>query len=161
MGEQPDELVERCVVPFYLQMMGPHAVVEGLALLPQMARVPNDTTPQEVAILLGGHWRPRVMGSWLAVRFRGQCVEGALEESIRTCRDGESAAPLATAACLVLGLRGIPPLRALTDQGWGRHGYVAAALEHLGDAVPPGIASRRDHEVFEQMMSLAQQLQAM
>lgn len=161
MVEASDELLQRSVVPFYLRMMGRNAVAQESPPLSQLARVADATTPQEVALLLGGRWRPRVMGAWLSVRFRGQCVEDALLASIRSCPGDLAAAPLATAACIGLGSRAIPALEAYAAREGGVDGSIIAALEHLGAPARSGSATGRDRETFEQMIRIAQQLQAL
>ena len=163
MDDLPRELVDRAVVPFYLQMMGEAALTEGRPLLPEIARVAEDTTPREVAALLGQRWRPCVMGAWLSVRYRGRCIEDALLASIGKPRGQESltAAPLAMAACLVVGDRAVSALLAYVTQELGPHGPIASALEHLGAPVPGARASLRDREMFEQMLQLGQELQSL
>lgn len=139
--------------------MGINAVVQGPPLLPEIAQVADDTTPREVATLLRAHWRPCVMGAWLSVRFRGMNVEEALIGSIRTCQDGQTAAPLATAAIVLLGARSLPVLEEVATRQQGADGYFMAALEHLGGATPPRPSSAREHEVLEELLLVAQQLQ--
>jgi hypothetical protein len=58
-------LEQRCVAPFYLKMMGLNALRHD-GLLSAVREVARETTDSEVAELLALHWRPRVMGAWLA-----------------------------------------------------------------------------------------------
>ena len=162
MREAPDALVERCVVPFYLDMMRLNARGAGGGLLPRIAALADGTTPQEVAQLLGSPWRPRVMGAWLAVRYSGATVQNALLASIRTCQGDLTAAPLATAACLVGGDAAVPALAAYLDvdvaQHLGAGGFVAAAIERLGGVPRHVDPSQEDRESLGQMLTVGRAL---
>lgn len=61
----PSELERRCVAPFYLKMMRLNALSNDVPVT-VLREVARETTDEEVAQLLAGPWRPRVMGAWLA-----------------------------------------------------------------------------------------------
>ncbi len=66
-------LEQRCVLPFYLRMMGLNVLSHDVPFntLRELAR---ETTDEEVVQLLSSPWRPRVMGAWLASgRTQRQC----------------------------------------------------------------------------------------
>jgi hypothetical protein len=163
--EPTPELLERCVVPFYLNMMRENAPTpDGLRLLPLIADVAARTTPDEVALLLAADWRPRVMGAWLAVRFRGGIVEQALLDSMRTCLGDLTAPPLAAGLSVLLGERALPALTDYLDadarQHLGGGGAVAAAIEELGGDPRHGPPSTVDRQSHQRMLLVARTLQA-
>lgn len=55
------DLEQRCVVPFYLKMMGLNALTYD-TLIGAVREVAHSTTDHEVTVLLASAWRPRVMG---------------------------------------------------------------------------------------------------
>jgi hypothetical protein len=65
------DLERRCVLPFYLRMMGLNAL-SHVVPFDTLRDVARETTDDEVTRLLASEWRPRVMGAWLAsiVTFR-------------------------------------------------------------------------------------------
>lgn len=103
------DLERRCVLPFYLRMIGLNALshVVPFGTLRDVAR---GTTDDEVARLLASEWRPRVMGAWLACGRAGR-LEGALLESLETSWGTLTAPPLAIVALHGLGAKAVPALR--------------------------------------------------
>jgi hypothetical protein len=135
------DLEQRCVLPFYLRMMGLNALSRDVPF-DSLREVARGTTDDEVAELLASHWRPRVMGAWLAPG-RTQRLEAALLESLETSLGSLTAPPLATVALHGLGVKAVPSLttylRRDLEHGWGSASFVAAVLERL-DATPTGIS---------------------
>lgn len=134
-------LEQRCVAPFYLKMMGLNALRHD-GLLSAVREVARETTDSEVAELLALHWRPRVMGAWLA-SGRARRVEAALLESLETSHGTLTAPVLATVALHGLGKAAVRSLKTYLlldlEHQWGAGSFVAAVLERL-DAAPPGVA---------------------
>jgi hypothetical protein len=127
-----NDLERRCVLPFYLKMMGVSVPAEvPFDALRETART---TTDDEVAQLLDSHWRPRVMGAWLA-SGRALRLEAALLHSLETSLGSLTAPPLATVALHGLGDRAVPSLKIYLQQDlenqWGSASFVSAVLERL------------------------------
>lgn len=102
------DLERRCVVPFYLKMMGLNATGRDVPL-DELLKVARETTDDEVAMLLGSHWRPRVMGAWLA-SGRAQRLKPALLASLETSAGSLTAPPLAAVALHGLAETAVPSL---------------------------------------------------
>jgi hypothetical protein len=153
-------LERRCVVPFYLSMMGLNAQGHDVpyATLREVAR---ETTDEEVARLLGSHWRARVMGAWLA-SGRALRLEGELLKSLETSAGSLTAPPLATVTLHGLGTKAVPSLRTYLRQDfehqWGSASFVAAMLERF-DAAPIGVAvDDQDRAAVDGMLSVARRM---
>lgn len=158
-GATLNDLERRCVLPFYLDMMG--ISVPGEVPFDTLREVARETTDDEVAQLLGSRWRPRVMGAWLA-SGRASRLEAALLQSLETARGMLTAPPLATVALYGLGDKAVPSLKAYLQQDlehqWGSASFVAAVLERL-DAAPAGIAVDDQHrKAVDQMLIIARRL---
>jgi hypothetical protein len=118
---------------------------------------------EEVAELLASHWRPRVMGAWLAFG-RTERLGPALLESLEPSQGSLTAPPLAAVALHGLGARAVPSLKAYLhehlEQRWGSASFVAAVLERL-DAAPTGVEIRdQDREAVDGMLIVARRLAA-
>jgi hypothetical protein len=91
--------------------------------------VARETTDDEVAQLLGSHWRPRVMGAWLA-SGRALLPDAVLLKSLETSAGSLTAPPLATVALDRLGIKAAPSLntylRKDLEHQWGSASFVAA-----------------------------------
>jgi Family of unknown function (DUF6000) len=155
-------LEQRCVVQFYLTMMGLNALSQDVPFdaLREVARVATD---EEVAELLASHWRQRVMGAWLA-SGRTERLGPALLESLETSQGSLTAPPLAAVALHGLRARAVPSLKAYLhedlEQRWGSASFVAAVLERL-DAAPTGVEIRdQDREAVDGMLIVARRLAA-
>ena len=151
-------LEQRCVAPFYRKMMGLNALRHD-GLLSAVREVARETTDGEVAELLALHWRPRVMGAWLA-SGRARRVEAALLESLETSQGALTAPPLATVALHGLGKAAVPALNTYLlldlEHHWGSASFVAAVLERLA-AAPSGVATDdRDRANVDRMLIVAQ-----
>jgi hypothetical protein len=135
------ELEERCVVPFYLQMMGLNALGYPVPFT-RLRDVGRPTTNDEVIELLGGLWRPRVMGAWFAAGRTEPDVIEAVLASLATSAGSSTAPPLATVAILGSGTGAMESMRTYLEADLahrrGSAGFIAAALEHVG-AAPEGI----------------------
>jgi hypothetical protein len=59
------DLERRCVLPFYLTMMGLNALSHDIPF-DALREVARGAVDDEIADLLASGWRPRVMGAWLA-----------------------------------------------------------------------------------------------
>lgn len=154
------DLERRCVVPFYLKMMGLNAAGRDVPL-DELLNVARGTTDDEVAALLGSHWRPRVMGAWLA-SGRAQRLKPALLASLETSAGSLTAPPLATVALHGLAETAVPSLttylRRDLEHGWGSAPFVAAVLERLG--VPPAGAAfdDQDRRYVDSMLLVARRI---
>jgi hypothetical protein len=134
------ELERRCVLPFYLKMMGRNALRhdDSINAVRDVART---TTDEEVGYLLASSWRPRVMGAWLTAG-RAHRLEAALLNSLETSAGSLTAPPLATIALHGLGHRAAPSLVIYLDNDLkhqlGAAPFIAAVLERL-DARPASV----------------------
>lgn len=126
-----------------------------------LREVVRETTDDEVAELLASHWRPRVMGAWLA-SARTRCLEDALLKSMETSAGALTAPPLATVALHGLGEKAVPSLKTYLRQDlghrWGSASFVAAVLERL-DATPADVAiDDQDRRAVDGMLIVARRL---
>ena len=154
-----NDLERRCVLPFYLDMMGISVPAE--VPFDALREVARTTTDDEVAQLLGSHWRPRVMGAWLA-SGRALRLEAALLQSLETSLGSLTAPALATVALHGLADKAVPSLKIYLqhhlDNQWGSAAFVAAVLERL-DAAPPHVAiDDQARKALDQMLVIARRL---
>jgi hypothetical protein len=141
-------------------MMGLNALSHDVpfSTLRELAR---ETTDDEVVQLLSSHWRPRVMGAWLA-SGRTQCLAAALLKSLETSSGSLTAPPLAAVALHGLGEKAVPSLKSYLrldlEHQWGSARFVAAILERL-DATPAGVAiDDHDRTAVDGMLAVAHRL---
>lgn len=156
------ELEKRCVVPFYLKMMGLNAL-NSTVQFRALRKVAAKTTDEEVAALLAADWRSRVMGAWFACG-RAERVADELLSSLETSAGTLTAPPLAAAAVHGLRERAVPALSAYLrndlEQGWGSAAFIAAALELL-DAAPDDVkVANGDRRNVAGMLTVARTLAA-
>ena len=154
------DLERRCVLPFYLKMMGLNAV-SHVVPFDTLREVAQGTSDDEVAVLLASEWRPRVMGAWLA-SGRTQRLEAALLKSLETSAGVLTAPPLATVALHGLGARAVPSLKTYLrldlEHQWGSASFVAAVLERL-EATSTGVAiDDQDRRAVDGMLTVVQRL---
>lgn len=154
-----NDLERRCVLPFYLDMMG--VSVPSEVPFDTLREVARETTDDEVVQLLGSHWRLRVMGAWLA-SGRASRVEAALLQSLETSLGTLTAPPLATVALYGLGAKAVPSLKVYLQRDiehrWGSASFVAAVIERL-DAAPLGVViNDQDRKAVDQMLVVARRL---
>jgi hypothetical protein len=154
-----NDLERRCVLPFYLTMMGVSVPAE--VPFDTLREVTRTTSDDEVAQLLGSRWRPRVMGAWLA-SGRALRLKAALLHSLETSLGSLTAPALATVALHGLGGSAVPSLMVYLEQDlahrWGSAPFVSAVLERLG-ATPPRAAIDDQHrKAVDQMLAIARRL---
>lgn len=144
-------------MPFYLKMMRLNALSHDVPL-DALREVARTTTDDEVAMLLASHWRPRVMGAWLA-SGRTRRLEAELLRSLETSAGSLTAPPLATVALHGLEEKAAPSLKTYLrldlEHRWGSASFVAAVLERL-DATPTGVAiDDQDRRAVDGMLTVA------
>lgn len=152
------ELNERCVMPFYGDLMGKNATRLQFDL-DLFSRVAAETTDDEVIGLLSADWRPRAVGAWLAIGRSSEAVDQALLDSVESSEGAYSALPLAVAAAFAVPDRAIASLlryreKDRREQG-GAAAFVEAAVAYLGgpiDSISVVPDARAD---FEQMLAVA------
>lgn len=154
------DLERRCVLPFYLKMMGLNALTHNVPF-GALLEVARATTDDEVVMLLASAWRPRVMGAWLA-SGRTERLEAALLKSLETSKGSLTAPPLATVTLHGLGAKAVPSLRTYLRQDLehqlGSASFVAAVLERLG-ATPTGVAIDDQYcRAVDGMLTIARRL---
>ena len=157
-----DDLTERYVKPFYLDMMGVNALSQAEEHIPALQRLGPTLDPADLIRLLRGQWRPRVMGAWFALFHAPSTVGDEVLRSLETAAGSLTAPPLATVAVYLLDTTAIPSLATYassavaSQDGSGR--FIAAALEHL-DAVPgAGNVLGDDRAAFAAMLAFAGRL---
>jgi hypothetical protein len=161
LDDLPDELLTRCVAPFYLNMMNRNVLQHRVAYK-KLVAASHSTTDLEVISLLGSHWRPRVMGAWLSAGRRSSGVCIAMLGSLVTSLGSLTAPPLATMAILLAGNTAIPALetylRSDVSHNWGSAGFVAAAIERAGGTLEDIRPDTRDRDALEKMLSVGRRL---
>jgi hypothetical protein len=154
------DVEDRCVTPFYLEMMSLNAL-NGPVPVAALRAAGQSTTDEEVAELLAGPWRPRVMGAWLAAG-RMPRMKAAVFRSLETAAGSLTAPPLATVALYGAGPEAVPALRAYLrsdlEQQWGSASFVAAILERLNEAPADVSVSDQDRRDAEGMLAVAHRL---
>jgi hypothetical protein len=154
------DLERRCVLPFYLTMMGLNALDHDVPF-DALREVARETTDDEVAELLASPWRSRVMGAWLA-SGRTRRLEDVLLKGMETSAGTLTAPPLATVALHGLGEKAVPALRTYLrqdlDHRWGSASFIAAVLERL-DPAPAAVAiDDQDRRGVDGMLIVARRL---
>jgi hypothetical protein len=154
------DLERRCVLPFYLTMMGLNALSHDIPF-DSLREVAQGTTDNEIAKLLDLGWRPRVMGAWLA-SGRTRRLESPLLKSLEISAGSLTAPPLATVALHGLGAKAVPSLKTYLRQDleheWGSASFVAAILERL-HATPVGVAiDDRDRSAIDGMLVVSRRI---
>jgi hypothetical protein len=157
-----DDLTERYVRPFYLNMMGLNATTSGEDQL-EAIRALGRTLDAEVVIqLLRGGWRPRVMGAWFALFHSPSVVGQEVPRSLETSAGGLTAPPLATVASHLMGPVAVSALQvyAATEEASrdGSGQFIAAAIKHLGSAVGGGTVGDEHRARFAAMLAVAERL---
>ncbi|WP_433268400.1 DUF6000 family protein [Micromonospora vinacea] len=163
-----DDVIDRCVVPFYLDMMRTNAIRHGQPLMTALAEASRGVTQAQVTALLRDGWRPRVMGAWYSVTVAGPEVTAAVLHALTTSQGALDAPPLATAAVVLAGPEAIEALEryfaADQAEGWGASGVIAAAADHLRRhhhvATSLPAPTKTDQETFAALLDIARRLQA-
>jgi hypothetical protein len=161
-----NDLVDRCVVPYYLKMMNRNAVEYGADLVDEIATVGRSITDEDVETLLRSDWRPRVMGAWFSPVHDVQPVRSALLKSLETAGGYLTAPPLAAAAAALSGEGALDSLRiyraADIAGAWGGASFIDATIEFLGSQPEPGsetsLARPEDHEHLSELLRLVDRL---
>jgi hypothetical protein len=96
-------VIVELIKPFYLKMMGMNALMSGVDLLPDVARIGRGLDAADVIQLLRAAWRPRVMGAWFALVHDEPEVTGAVLTSLETSLGGLTSLNLAVAAVILAG----------------------------------------------------------
>jgi len=166
--EDSSDVLDRCVRPFYLNMMRTNALEYGESPVEAIRAAARDVTSEEVMSLLRGSWRPRVMGAWLAVLRPTREVKDSVLTSLTTSRGSLDAPPLAVAAVVLAGPDAIGSLEHYfaADQAnaWGAAGLIAAAGEYLQEqhgtlhSLPPPTVE--DRKAFDGLLAVAGKLAA-
>ncbi|RQX13616.1 DUF6000 family protein [Micromonospora arida] len=161
-----DDVIDRCVVPFYLDMMGTNAIRYGQPLTTALGDASRGVTPAQVTALLRDGWRPQVMGAWYSVTVAGPEVTTAVLHALATSRGALDAPSLATAAVVLAGPEAIEALERYfaADQakGWGASGIIAAAADHVrrhhhvNTSLPA--PSKTDQDTFAALLDVARRL---
>lgn len=155
------DLETRCVLPYYLKMMGLNALQHRVDFQ-SLTEVGQRTSDDEVVRLLRGAWRPRAMGAWFSVGRRDPDVLETLLWSLTTSAGSLTAPPLATAAVVNVGARAVDALLGylVNDvahaDGSGR--FIGAALEHLGVPTAGVEVTDRDRSALAGMLAVAARL---
>lgn len=127
--------MRRYVHPYYLDLMGYGALRANCDLLDEVRQRSSELDEREIAMLLGMHWRPRVMGAWYAVAANNGALATAIHESLET-----SLGHLTSPALIVAALRHpTAGTRALLDdyrredeaRHWNVAGFAKAAAARL------------------------------
>jgi Family of unknown function (DUF6000) len=156
------DLERRCVLPFYVRMMGLNAL-SHVVPFDTLRNVARETTDDEVARLLASEWRPRVMGAWLACG-RTRHLEAALLTSLETSRNADRAAcgdrRLARPGCQGRARAGgLPAAGYRASTGLGRV-YSQAYSNAWGSCPPASPSATRTAGQSMGMLTVAHRLAA-
>lgn len=158
MDDLSRDLIDRCVLPFYLSLMRTNASGRGFDL-DRLAAVSAETTNDEVIALLRSDWRPRVMGAWLSIGRTTEPVTTALLDSIETSQGSLTAPPLAVAAILNVPGLALPSLLAYVEKDrehhWGAASFVDAAIAHIGESSESAGIEPQDRASLTHMLDVA------
>nr|WP_255633153.1 DUF6000 family protein [Demequina sp. TTPB684] len=123
------------------------------------------TADEDVEVLLGSHWRARVMGAWLSAGRTSASINGALLRSLETSQGLLTSTPLAAVAVVNSGEAAVPALEAYLDahvqHNWGRPGVIVAALEYVGGAVDGLSAGGDERATLAAMVAVAERVGAL
>jgi len=170
------EIEAAYVGPFYLKMMGLNALRHADGLWLQLIEAGRAVTDDEVRWMLAGtvtverlrekmpatrHWRPMVMGGWLALARPAGAVRDDLLAAMEHSGGSLTAPSLCVSAHLLAGAAAVPAMRAYPGRDQTRHDgserFVGAALESLG-APAPVVPDDQDRENFTSLLGLAGRL---
>jgi hypothetical protein len=143
-------------------MMRVNSLKADRKFLTSVAAAGRDASAEEVLFLLRDSWRPRVMGAWFALLHDDPRVPDAVLESLRSSLGSLTSPALAVAAVVLCGDGAVGALDEYLIHDlaheWAGHGFVAAAIEHLG-AVPSACKPEpRDRVEFEGLLGVAERL---
>lgn len=157
-----DERLQELVTPFYLQMVRVNALEMDDELLAGVAANGRTASVDEVLGLLQDSWRPRVMGAWYALFHDDPQIPEAVADCLRSSSGTLTSPPLAVSAVVLLGSEALGALEFHAEQDsshvWGGHGFLAAALEHLGVTASTGRPEDRHRAEFDGLLAVARRL---
>lgn len=152
----------RCVKPFYLKMMGCNVLNYSMPY-GRLRELGQGVRDDDVVELLGGLWRPRVMGAWFAAGREERLAEELLR-SLETSAGSLTAPPLATVALRGLGTAAAPALQTYLavdlERQHGSARFIAAALKRLGSPPEHPAVDDTSCQTLSSMLAVADQLAA-
>lgn len=165
--EDPDDLRERYVIPFYLDLMELNALHAQPELFLAVRERATELSTEDVERLLRAPWRPRVMGAWYCIAKQQPELVGRVHSALRGSQGSLTAPPLLTAA---LCFANESTLAAIADYAgcdaeheWGAHGAARAAAQilsrRLGVDSPLPSGSGEDLRAMEGLLGIARRLQ--
>ena len=127
------EVMQNCVDPFYLSLMGFNAP-RSRALIPQVRAASQHLDETDVIELLEAPWRPRVMGAWLSLLFDTERLTAAVRESLLGCLGYLTSPAMAVAVVRKGGPGAMGTLVSYAESSEPQERpFIAAAAEHLAD----------------------------
>ncbi|MGD8202440.1 DUF6000 family protein [Ornithinimicrobium sp. W1679] len=159
-----DQNMAEYVHPYYLSLMSFNATRAEPSMLEEVRVKARKLSQQESAMLLGMHWRARVMGAWYATAINSSALAPHIHESLETSLGHLTSPPLIIAAVRLPTAR---TAELLDDYGrtdethqWGAAPFAKAASawlmgrspeEATGDAHGPA-------RLFQSMMDVGAKL---
>ena len=165
--DDPDDLREKYVIPFYLDLMDHNALNAEPELLLAVQDRAKELSIKDIERLLQASWRPRVMGAWYYMANpRAELVDAVLY-SLRTSQGRLTSPPLMTAVACWGGEEGLAAIAeyeaADAENQWGADGAARAGSQilsrRLGLDSPLLPSSAEDLRAMEGLLAIAQQLQ--
>lgn len=164
--DDPDDLRETYVIPFYLDLMDHNALNAQPELLVAVQERAKELSLKDVERLLLASWRPRVMGAWYYMANpRAELVDAVLY-SLRSSQGRLTAPPLMSAVVCCGGEEGLAAIADYeavdAENQWGADGAAQAAAQILSrrlgvdSPLPPG--SGEDLWAMEGLLGIAQQI---
>lgn len=165
--DDPDDLREKYVIPFYLDLMDHNALNAEPELLLAVQERAKELSIKDVERLLLASWRPRVMGAWYFIEDPQAQLVDAVRYSLRSSQGRLTAPPLMAAIACCDGEEGLAAIADYegvdVDNQWGADGAARAAAQvlsrRLGVDSPLPPSSREDLWVMEGLLAIAQRLQ--
>lgn len=135
-----EERLQHFVSSHYLELMSYGAKSADRRIASEVRRLGRELQVPEVEMLLGMHWRPRVMGAWFAIAASDDTLSEAVHNSLETSLGHLTSPPLIVGVLTYPNERTLDLLldyaRADRDMGWGASGFAVAAAARLdGDLV--------------------------
>jgi hypothetical protein len=152
----------KLVSPFYLVMMGRNVTDEQERLIPELARVAQGTTAEEVVALLRRPWRESCMGAWYSLSHDPAAVGKEVLDSLERSSGVLNACALIVAAVELVGIDAVPSIRIYAENDranrWGGEGFALAALQHLGQLEQGAAPTTDDCSEFAALLNFAYKL---
>lgn len=167
-GVVPNQLDQRCVVPYYLKMMATNAVEHGFGLIDEIVTVGQSISDEDVIVLLHSARRPRVMGAWFAPLHDREGVRSALLGSLESSSGRLTSPPLAAVASVMCGVDALASLRtyraADVAHQWGAAPFIDATIERLSSPsvldFDEFLARPSDRAGLDELVGLTERLRA-